>query len=103
MAAIGLGDIAPQTQAGRAYGIVHMLLSVILFTSILSTILSSLDRRVQVRSSYLPPSLPPYLPTSHAPRPSPHASVPNRRCPITALLGRSHARRRRCASPSTSS
>jgi len=45
---IGLGDIAPQTQAGRAYGIVHMLLSVILFTSILSTILSSLDRRVQV-------------------------------------------------------
>jgi hypothetical protein len=30
---IGLGDIAPQTQAGRAYGIVHMILSVLLFGS----------------------------------------------------------------------
>ena len=42
---IGLGDIAPQTQAGRLYGIVHMILSVTLCGSIISTILGSLDRR----------------------------------------------------------
>ena len=42
---IGLGDIAPQTQCGRGYGIAHMVLSVVLFGSILGTILSALDRR----------------------------------------------------------
>ena len=42
---IGLGDIAPQTQGGRLYGIVHMVLSVALFGSMLGTILSALDRR----------------------------------------------------------
>jgi len=36
---IGLGDISPQTEAGRAYGIIHMLLSVILFGKIISSIL----------------------------------------------------------------
>ena len=43
---IGLGDIAPQTQGGRTYGILHMILSVVLFGSILRTILNALDRRV---------------------------------------------------------
>jgi hypothetical protein len=45
---IGLGEIAPKSQAGRMYGIVHMVMSVILFGSILSTILAALDRRVAV-------------------------------------------------------
>lgn len=44
---IGLGDIAPQSQGGRLYGVLHMILSVALFGSILGTILSALDRRVQ--------------------------------------------------------
>jgi len=44
---IGLGDIAPRTQLGRAYGIVHMVLSVLLFGSILSTVLKSFSRRAQ--------------------------------------------------------
>ena len=42
---IGLGDIAPQTQGGRGYGVVHMVLSVVLFGSILGTILNGLVRR----------------------------------------------------------
>lgn len=44
---VGLGDIAPLTQSGRAYGIVHMVTSVILLGSILSTILDALHRRAQ--------------------------------------------------------
>ncbi len=36
---IGLGDMAPQSQAGRAYGIVHMLLCTIIFGSMLGTLL----------------------------------------------------------------
>lgn len=42
---IGLGDIAPQSQAGRLYGIVHMLASVLLFRSVLQTILDGYERR----------------------------------------------------------
>jgi len=45
---IGLGDIAPQTQSGRAYGIIHMVASVVLLGSIMGTILESLGRRVAV-------------------------------------------------------
>ena len=43
---IGLGDIAPVTQAGRLYGIVNMCVSVVLLGAIIGTILSALDRRV---------------------------------------------------------
>jgi len=43
---IGLGDIAPQTSAGRAYGIVHMVFSVMLLGSIIGTILDAYARRV---------------------------------------------------------
>ena len=42
---IGLGDIAPQTQAGRGFAIVHMVVSVVLFAAIIGAILSALDRR----------------------------------------------------------
>ena len=43
---IGLGEIAPESQAGRAYGIVHLLLSVVLFGGVLGTILDGFARRV---------------------------------------------------------
>ena len=42
---IGLGDLAPQTQAGRVYGIAHMVLSVTLLGSIVGTVLDGLSRR----------------------------------------------------------
>ena len=42
---IGLGDLAPQSQAGRLFGIVHMLASVLLFRSVLQTILDGYERR----------------------------------------------------------
>ena len=41
---IGLGDIAPQSQAGRLYGIVHMLASVLLFRLVLETIVDGYER-----------------------------------------------------------
>ena len=44
---IGLGDIAPTSQAGRAWGIVQMLLSVALLGSLIGSILSGLERRVE--------------------------------------------------------
>ena len=46
---IGLGDIAPQTRAGRLYGIFHMLVSVVIFGSLLGTIVGALDMRVQMQ------------------------------------------------------
>ena len=63
---IGLGDIAPQTQAGRVYGIVHMILSVVLFGNILGTILSGLSMRNQARAQRASPHLHPH------PHPHPH-------------------------------
>jgi len=44
---IGLGDIAPQSQAGRAYGIIHMLLSVTRVGSLRGTIRAARERRTQ--------------------------------------------------------
>ena len=43
---IGLGDIAPVTEAGRLIGIFNMMISVVLLGAIIGTILSALDRRV---------------------------------------------------------
>lgn len=42
---IGLGDIAPTSQAGRGFAIVHMVGSVVLFGMIIGSILDALDRR----------------------------------------------------------
>jgi len=44
---IGLGDIAPQTQGGRMYGVFQMIFSVALLGSLIGTILDGLDRRKQ--------------------------------------------------------
>ena len=41
----GLGDIAPTTQAGRGFAIVHMAVSVVLFATIIGTILRAHGRR----------------------------------------------------------
>ena len=45
---IGLGDIAPQTQGGRAFSIFHMWVSVLLFGAIINTIISALEVRNQL-------------------------------------------------------
>jgi len=42
---VGLGDIAPHTQAGRAYAIFHMLLSVVLFANVISAVLVAFEMR----------------------------------------------------------
>ena len=44
---IGLGDIAPQTQAGRLYGVFHMVAATSLIGTIIGTILGALRRRAQ--------------------------------------------------------
>ena len=44
---IGLGDMAPQTQGGRLYGIVHMVLCTIIFGKIIGTLLGIFDDRRQ--------------------------------------------------------
>ena len=45
---IGLGDIAPTSQAGRAWGIAQMLLSVAYLGSLTGTVLAGLNRRAEV-------------------------------------------------------
>ena len=45
---IGLGDIAPQTVAGRSYGILHMLLSVVLLGRVIGAILGAISCRAQL-------------------------------------------------------
>ena len=42
---IGLGDIAPTTQAGRGFAIVHMAVSAVLFATIIGRILGAHGRR----------------------------------------------------------
>lgn len=42
---IGLGDIAPHSQGGRAFAMFHMLVSVGLFATVIGTILSALEQR----------------------------------------------------------
>lgn len=43
---IGLGDIAPTSQAGRGFAVLHMIFSVLLFGAIIGSVLGALDRRV---------------------------------------------------------
>ena len=43
---IGLGDIAPHTQAGRTFAIFHMILSVVVFANAVGAILGTLELRV---------------------------------------------------------
>ena len=42
---IGLGDIAPHSQAGRGFAVFHMAVSVVLFANIISAMMGTLSRR----------------------------------------------------------
>ena len=44
---IGLGDIAPQTTAGRTFAIFHMVSSVVVFTNVINAVLSAQNRKAK--------------------------------------------------------